>query len=159
MNSSSTEDRPSVRAMPPVVFLAFLAVAGALEYWCALDHPRGPFGLRGAIALAIFIASGSIAAYAIVAFARAGIYVNPRKPAKQIVEDGPFRFTRNPMYLGLVLVLLSLGVLLLSAWFFLSAIGPWFVLDRFVIVPEEAYLEQKFGDRYLQYRKRARRWI
>jgi protein-S-isoprenylcysteine O-methyltransferase Ste14 len=63
------------------------------------------------------------------------------------------------MYLSLVLVLFALSVLLLSLWFFLSAISLWLLFDRVAVAAEELYLEQKFGNRYVEYKSKARRWI
>jgi protein-S-isoprenylcysteine O-methyltransferase Ste14 len=63
------------------------------------------------------------------------------------------------MYLSLVLLLLALSFYLPSIWFFLSAFGLWLILDRIAVAPEESYLERKFGDRYVEYKSRVRRWI
>ena len=63
------------------------------------------------------------------------------------------------MYLSLVCILAALSILLLSIWFLLSCLGLWFILDRLAVVPEEAYLEAKFGAPYRDYKSRVRRWI
>jgi protein-S-isoprenylcysteine O-methyltransferase Ste14 len=75
------------------------------------------------------------------------------------VDEGPFKFSRNPMYLSLVVLLIALSILFLSIWFFLSSVVLCLVLDRFAVAPEEVYLAQKFGDRYVEYKTRVRRWI
>jgi protein-S-isoprenylcysteine O-methyltransferase Ste14 len=159
MDLPSTQDRPNVRVPPPLIFFAFLGIAGVLEYGVGLNYPRGPFVIRCAIALVVFIFSGYLALHAFVVLKKRGTFIDPNKPTTQIVEDAPFRFSRNPMYLSLLLVLLALSVLFLSIWFLLSAIGLWRVFDRIAVAPEEEYLEQKFGDRYTEYQSRVRRWI
>lgn len=63
------------------------------------------------------------------------------------------------MYLSLVLVLVAIAVYFLSLWFFLAALALFLLLDRIAVVPEESYLEKKFGERYLDYKSRVRRWI
>jgi protein-S-isoprenylcysteine O-methyltransferase Ste14 len=107
----------------------------------------------------LFMFSGYLALHAVVVLKKRGTFIDTNKPATQIVEDGPFRFSRNPMYLSLVVALLALSALFLSIWFFLAAIALWWIIDRIAVAPEEAYLEHKFGDRYAEYRSRVRRWI
>jgi protein-S-isoprenylcysteine O-methyltransferase Ste14 len=159
MNSTRTQDHPSVRVPPPLIFFAFLGIASALEYWWGLDHPKGPIEFRACIALFLFGFSGYLALHAVLVLKQGGTFINPGKPTQKIVDTGPFRFSRHPMYMSLVLILLALSFLFLSIWFFLSALGLWLTVDRIAVVPEELYLEQKFGDRYTAYKSRVRRWI
>ena len=90
---------------------------------------------------------------------RAGQSENPWKPTPEIVERGPFRFTRNPMYLQMVLVCIGVSVILMNFW--ILALTPICALLLYwvAIAPEEAYLERKFGEAYLSYKKRVRRWL
>ncbi len=84
---------------------------------------------------------------------------NPWKPTLQIIVRGPFRITRNPMYLQMVLVCVGVAILLWDVWILaLTPVGAW-LLQRLAIVPEEDYLERKFGDTYLAYKRRVRRWL
>jgi protein-S-isoprenylcysteine O-methyltransferase Ste14 len=153
------QDHTNVRVPPPLIFFVFLGIASVFEYGVGFSYPRGSLGLRCAVALIVFIFSGYLALHAFVVLKKRGTFIDPNKPTKQIVEDGPFKFSRNPMYLSLVLVLFGLSVLFLSIWFLLSAIGLWLMFDRFAIALEEVYLQQKFGDRYTEYKARVRRWI
>jgi protein-S-isoprenylcysteine O-methyltransferase Ste14 len=107
----------------------------------------------------VFVLSGYLALHAFVLLKKRGTFINPNRPTTQIVDDGPFSVSRNPMYLSLVVALLGLSILFLSIWFFLSAIALWLVFDRFAVAPEELYLQQKFGDRYTDYKLKVRRWI
>ena len=159
MDLPPDKDRPNVRIPPPLVFFALLCIAGVLEYWIGVDYPKGPLELRISVALIVFIFSGYLALHAFVILKKRGTYIDPNKPTTQIVDEGPFRYSRNPMYLSLVLVLLALSVLFISIWFLISAVGLWFVIDRFAVAPEELYLELKFGDRYKEYKLKVRRWI
>jgi protein-S-isoprenylcysteine O-methyltransferase Ste14 len=159
MNLPPDQDRPNVRVPPPLIFFAFLCIAGVLEYWVRLNYPRGPFVIRCAIALAVFIFSGYLALHAFVVLKKRGTFIDPNRPTTQIVVDGPFRFSRNPMYLSLVLVLFGLSVLFLSIWFLFSAAVLWLMFDRIAVIPEEEYLEQKFSNRYTEYKSHVRRWI
>ena len=146
MDLPPDQDRPNVRIPPPLVFFG-------------LDYPKGPLELRISVALIVFIILGCLALHAFVILKKRGTYIDPNKPTTQIVDDGPFKFSRNPMYLSLVLVLLALSVLFFSLWFLISAVGLWLVFDRIAVAPEELYLEQKFGDRYTEYKSKVRRWI
>jgi len=95
----------------------------------------------------------------VVLFRRSGQSEIPWKPTTSIVDRGPFRFTRNPMYLQLVLVSVGFAVMLVNWWIvLLTPICAW-ALQRLAIRPEEEYLERKFGETYLAYKRRVRRWI
>jgi protein-S-isoprenylcysteine O-methyltransferase Ste14 len=159
MDLSSNQDHPNVRIPPPLISFVFLCIAGGLEYWLGFDYPRGPLLLRLPVALIVFIFSGYLALHAFVVLKKRGTFIDPNRPTTKIVVEGPFRVSRNPMYLSLVVGLLGLSVLLLSIWFFLSAIVLRLVFDRFAVAPEELYLERKFGDRYADYKSKVRRWI
>jgi protein-S-isoprenylcysteine O-methyltransferase Ste14 len=97
--------------------------------------------------------------WSVLFFRRSGQNENPWKPTPAIVERGPYRITRNPMYLQMVLVCVGFALMLMNVWILLlTPLGAW-ILQRFAIEPEEAYLERKFGDDYRSYRQRVRRWI
>ena len=97
--------------------------------------------------------------WSVLLFRRGGQSENPWKPTLHIVDRGPFRVTRNPMYLQMVLVCIGVAVALMNWWILvLTPVGGWF-LQRLAILPEEAYLARKFGDTYLAYKRRVRRWL
>lgn len=97
--------------------------------------------------------------WSVILFRRTGQDENPWKPTPEIVDRGPFRITPNPMYLQMVLVCLGVALILANGWIVLLTPLGALVLQRFAILPEEAYLERKFGDRYRTYRRRVRRWL
>jgi protein-S-isoprenylcysteine O-methyltransferase Ste14 len=90
---------------------------------------------------------------------RAGTNVLPSQPTLSIVTDGPFRFTRNPLYVAGSLLYLGLTLIFNSVWPLVLFVPMLVVLDRGVIRREERYLEGKFGDVYLAYKARVRRWF
>ncbi|EHA1126360.1 isoprenylcysteine carboxylmethyltransferase family protein [Vibrio navarrensis] len=146
--------------IPPVaVFLLMCTGMFAVELWLAeplfrLTFPRVsallPFGLSGVVGIA-----------GVREFRKAKTTVNPVKPEKAstVVASGIFAYSRNPMYLALLLLLLSYACWLQNAITF--AFAPLFVLymNRFQIQPEERALEKRFGSAYLQYKQKVRRWI
>jgi protein-S-isoprenylcysteine O-methyltransferase Ste14 len=105
-----------------------------------------------ALALALF-------AWAIVTVTRAGSNVPTSLPTTTIVESGPYRFTRNPIYLGMFLGLIGLAIAFDDLWLLVMLV-PFALGIRYgVVAREEAYLERKFGDVYRGYRSRVRRWL
>ena len=159
MASTTSSDRPAVRIPPPLLFFVLLVIAAGIEFGAGPELPKGPLGLRGSIASVLLALAGYLALHAFVVFKKAGTAIDPGKPASQIVSEGPFRYTRNPMYLSLVAILLALTILFFSVWFLLAAIILKILLDRLAIEPEEAYLQKKFGNRYREYMTRTRRWM
>jgi protein-S-isoprenylcysteine O-methyltransferase Ste14 len=90
---------------------------------------------------------------------RAGTNVRPDRPTLVIVSDGPFRFTRNPLYLAAIGIYVSITLLVDALWP-LVLLGPMLVLlVKGVVVREEQYLAAKFGDEYRNYKTRVRRWL
>ena len=157
VTSNQGSDHPRVAVFPPLFFLVVLIVTLGLHWiapiawpWRGVPRWIGWSLLFGAVALAI---------WGRIVFARAGTNVSPRRPSTTIVIQGPYRFTRNPMYLGMSIALVGLALGLHSSWGLVLL--PVLVLGLHfgVIVREEAYLEAKFGDSYRAYRQRVRRWL
>ena len=93
------------------------------------------------------------------AIRRAGTTVDPYESTTAIVTNGPYRWTRNPIYLSFAIIYLGIALLLSAAWALLLLPIALVIIDRGVIVREEKYLEHKFGEQYLQYKAQVRRWI
>jgi protein-S-isoprenylcysteine O-methyltransferase Ste14 len=144
--------------IPPPLLYVFPFVAGLLLHWMhpVVLLPRSITAPLGVVLVALGLA---LAGAAMIAFRRARTSPIPVKPTTAIVETGPYRFTRNPMYVGLTLLYLGLTLWVGSLWPLLLLPVALFALQRFVIAREERYLEAKFGDQYLRYKARVRRWI
>ena len=144
---------------PSLVFLVF----GALMYLLAEFLPFGYFDFFGRIHLttALIIFAGIIGTIALIQFYAAKTTINPSHPgkAKKLLEKGIYTFTRNPMYLALLVLLLAWGVWLSNAFNTLLAAGFVTYMNRFQIMPEEQALSQIFGKQYKQYCLLARRWF
>jgi protein-S-isoprenylcysteine O-methyltransferase Ste14 len=89
----------------------------------------------------------------------AGTPANPYKPVSRIVTEGPFHYTRNPGYLSMAMIYTGVASLANALWAILLLPATLFVIQRGVIEREERYLERKFGEEYLRYKARVRRWI
>jgi protein-S-isoprenylcysteine O-methyltransferase Ste14 len=108
---------------------------------------------------AIFAIAFTLAIWAIVTIRKAGTRVETYKPTTTIVVNGPYRFTRNPIYLGMVLGQIGVAVAFDSLWILAALVLFYLVIRYGVIAREEAYLERKFDDVYLGYKSRVRRWL
>jgi protein-S-isoprenylcysteine O-methyltransferase Ste14 len=149
------DNSAGVVAPPPLIFALGLALGFALE--ALLDG--GSFGWARWLGVVLVVAGGALNLSFIAGFRRADTAVEPWKPTTAIVTDGPYRFTRNPAYLGMAL--LSAGIVFLAdaPWALLPLPLVLLVIDRGVIAREERYLDGLFGDEYSAYRRRVRRWI
>ena len=144
---------------PPVVAL----LVGAAMWGISLVTPpiEIPALIRVVAAFTIAVAGVVIAVSGVVAFRRASTTVNPLKPetASSLVTCGVFRFTRNPMYVGLALALLGWAVYLSSIVAYLGPLVFVLYMNRFQIAPEERALTALFGPAFADYRGRVRRWL
>ena len=156
----SSTDYADVAIKPPLLFLGALAIGCVLS----LILPIGP-GLASANALALAagltcIALGfALAALSFRRFRMAGTSVVPGEAATALIVEGPYRFTRNPIYIGFLLIYFGLAIVLTSLWVLLLLIPIAIVLQRGVVEREEAYLERQFGEPYRKYRARVPRWL
>lgn len=148
-----------LKVPPPVVVLLLGTVMWGISLTTASIAMATSVRVIAAIAMA---ASGvAIIISGAVAFRRGGTTVNPRKPetASSVVATGVYRFTRNPMYLGLVVLLVGWAVFLSSAWALAGPVIFVAYITRYQIVPEERALAAKFGDAYADYKAKVRRWL
>ena len=148
-----------LRIPPPVVALMIGAAMWALSLVAPPLAVRGPLSTSLAIALALAGVGASVAGT--LAFRRARTTVNPMKPgnASSLVTSGIYRMTRNPMYVGLALLLVGWAVYLVNVW---SALGPVVFIayiTRFQIKAEERALLALFGEQYVTYTTKVRRWL
>jgi protein-S-isoprenylcysteine O-methyltransferase Ste14 len=155
--TNAEPDSSGVRLPPPLIYLAGLALGWLLGAW----HPLGriPAPLRWTLGGALAVAGLCLLLPALRAMRRAGTAIAPTRPTTRLVVGGPFRVTRNPLYLSLVLLYAALAVLTRTLWALILLPAVVVVLQRVVIAREEAYLERRFGDEYRAYRARVRRWI
>ena len=147
------------RIPPPLVFLVF-AMGMAIAAWLGAAMALAPALRWGVVGLFILAAAG-LAPPAVIAFRRAQTTVNPVQidKASSMVTDGPFRYTRNPMYLGLTSLLVAWAFALSSPLTLLSPLLFALFITQFQIVPEERMMREKFGAAYDHYCGRVRRWI
>jgi protein-S-isoprenylcysteine O-methyltransferase Ste14 len=151
------EDSPKVITLPPLVFLGGIVAGFIVDTFLPMPFVSESYDVRIGVAL-ILIALATMA-WAVRAFNEAGTNVDVRQPAKKVVAQGPFQFTRNPMYVSMALFSIGAAIWLNSLWILLGLIIALIVTHYGVIVREEAYLEKKFGKEYSDYKAKVRRWI
>ena len=148
---------PRGPCVPPVYVLAALLLMGAFHLYFPVWQFAFPYYRHAGIALIVLAVA--LILWAAFLFHRARTGIVPFTPATFLVAGGPYRHTRNPMYVGMAGVLLGAAV-------FLGSIAPFIVIpvfialiDRRFILAEEAMLEGAFGSPYLDYKARVRRWL
>lgn len=155
--SQVPKDSAGVLFPPPLIYVIGF-VAGYLAHRArpVALVPGGSGRLVGWVVVGLGVL---LTVSALLTFVRARTAINPNKATMVIVPHGPYRFTRNPMYLGWVVMYLGAVLIANTPWPLVFLPGVVWVVDRMVIAREEGYLERKFGDVYRAYRARVRRWI
>jgi protein-S-isoprenylcysteine O-methyltransferase Ste14 len=148
-----------LRIPPPAVASAFALLMWGISR--IAPHLQVAPALRIAVAVALALIGAGVALAGVRSFRRASTTIDPLKPetASALVSAGVYRRTRNPMYLGIVFVLLAWAVWLAAPWTLLGPLGFAVFIDRFQIVPEERALRARFGAAYERYRSEVRRWL
>ncbi len=157
---NESRDNPGVIAPPPMIYAGTLIVGLVLHALFPVRLAR--FLSRTARAVLGGSLVGFAATFATLAFQtmrRAHTNVDPSQPATALVTGGPFKLTRNPLYLSLTLFYAGIAILVNTLWAMLLLPMVLLVMRKGVIEREERYLERKFGEEYLRYKASVRRWI
>jgi len=166
-----SRDIPGVIAPPPLIYLGLLFIGwGLAKLGARPDVAAAGFGwlatgfglemeVRRGAALTLIIGGLLLDGMAAGLFRRRGTAVEPWKPSTVLINEGPYRFSRNPIYVGFAITYVGLAIAM-DSWIALLLLIPClFIVDRFVIRREERYLSAKFGADYDAYRARVRRWL
>ena len=167
----SQSDNPGVIAPPPLIYLGFLLLGWGLAQLGATPRAiETDFGwlaasfdlempVRRGVALTLIVGGLLLDGMAAGLFRRRGTAVEPWKPSTVLINEGPYRFSRNPIYVGFAITYAGLAIAM-NSWVALLLLFPCLVVvDRFVIQREERYLAAKFGADYDAYRQKVRRWL
>lgn len=157
MAQEEVKDNPGVVFPPPFIFLGWLAAGFAVDYFLpapllrdSVQYSAG--GVAIALSLGLFIS-------AIRQFRKHGTNLRPDKPDTAILSEGPYRLTRNPIYLAMALLFTGISIAADAPWV-LAMLLPVLLIMNFLVIPrEERYLERAFGDEYLAYKSTTRRWL
>jgi protein-S-isoprenylcysteine O-methyltransferase Ste14 len=156
-NSKPTNGGPNPGLLrPPIIFLCAILLGIALNWAWPLHFVSPNVRLLGplvtACAVVFFLLSYR-------EFRRAGTSVQGSKRSTVIVRTGPYRFSRNPIYLAFILFVIGLSVWLNNVWMLVTLVPAVGIIARIVVPREERFLERNFSDEYLSYKSSARRWF
>lgn len=157
--TGNSPDHSNVIAPPPFIYGAAVLAGLALHWWV---WPL-PLPLEGVLAhyagWAVMAPGLLLLMWAMRSFSRADTAIIPYDTTTTIVPTGPYRFSRNPMYISMAVVQVGFALMFATAWVLVMLVPALAVIRYGVIAREERYLERKFGESYLQYKKRVRRWV
>ena len=152
------KDSPGVIILPPVLYGVAVLLALLLNWvWPLSILPNTATAIWSGIPLLLF--SGALALWGKRSMKQAGTNINPLQPATSLVITGPFRLSRNPLYLSLTLLFAGLSLIANNLWGLIALVPVLVILHFGVILREERYLEAKFSESYRQYCSQVRRWL
>ena len=158
MSPHVPEDVPQLGLVrPPLVYLASLVVGTLIQL--LRPAPFIPVALAAPVGIILVVIAIALFTSSAGKFRAAGTPVPARKPTMAIVRTGPYRFSRNPIYLAFSLLQLGVAIWVNSLWLLATLIGAMALIHYVVIPKEEQYLERRFGAEYLDYKSSVRRWI
>lgn len=148
---------PGIRIPPPLIAAVVIGCAWLMQdsFPLTIDAEGRPLFAGIAVVALAFL----LALIAAIQFLAAKTHLEPWRPTSTVIRHGIFRYSRNPIYLALCIATVGAGLLLNSWWAIIGAPLLAWLLQQFVIRREEAYLESKFGDEYLAYKRTVRRWL
>ena len=155
--SADKKDNPGVVGHPPLILLGFLLGAFLIDYYLPL--PVLPAEVQYSLGGVLIAGGVAVFVLAVRPMRRAGTNIPTNKATTAIVSGGPYRYSRNPIYLSATIASVGIAVMADSVWVLASLIPFLIIINRGVIDREEKYLENKFGKDYLDYKASVRRWL
>ncbi|MGN6466523.1 MAG: methyltransferase family protein [Rhizobiaceae bacterium] len=157
---SAIERGPIHFPWPPILYVAAILASIVLSWAVPLPWLAEPLaGMLLVAGIVLGAAAIALVLTAIHMMHKANTSVRLDRPAQHLVQNGPFSISRNPIYLGNTLFMIGIGLAAGMLWFIILAIVAAFLTQKLAIEREEPHLDQRFGKKYRDYRKRVRRWI
>jgi protein-S-isoprenylcysteine O-methyltransferase Ste14 len=158
--SGSLPASSGVRVFPPAIYLGGLLIGFVVQFlWPVSLATNGGVSLVRIAGGGLLLIGVIFIAAAAMAFRHAGTSPNPTRPTTALTNVGPYRYSRNPMYVGLAVIQAGVALLANAVWPLVTLPFVLFIVKRFVIDREERYLEAKFGADYRSYKSAVRRWL
>lgn len=159
-NAKSAPNTAGVIAPPPLIYLGFLILGLALEFLMVRTQGLDmPVSLRWTVVAVLILTGAAAIAAAVLRFRRAGTPAPPWQPTTAFVVQGIYRFTRNPMYLGMTLIYCAIAVAADAPVVFWMLIPLCVTIHYGVVLREERYMADKFGTAYIDYTNSVPRWL
>ena len=152
------QDSPGVKFIPPIPYLLCLITGGAIEYFMPSDFTL-PRSARLALGLTLGAAAFWFMAWGRGMFHKQGTSEKTFEPATALVVEGAYRYSRNPMYVGMTGFLLGIGLAAGSFWLLLACLPFCLYILLYVVPCEEEYMHRRWGEAYLDYCRQVRRWL
>ncbi len=154
MNNKDT----SGATMPvPMVYFIFILMGLGVDYFWPFSFL--PQSILNPIGYTVIILSFLLFGLVLREFSKSNTSIDHRKPTTEVIVSGPFRYSRNPVYVSLTMLVIGIAIVADSIWVIVTAVPSVLIIHYFVILKEETYLLDKFGDEYQQYMRTVRRWI
>lgn len=152
---------PAVRVPPPLLYLLPMAMGFIAQYFVPIGIVTGvrPAHMLRLVGCAEILIGAALNVWALRTFHRLHTTVLPHRPARALAAEGPYKLTRNPMYLGFAIIYLGIAFVANAFWVLLFLPEAIAFVSLFVIGREESYLRREFGSEYDDYRARVRRWL
>ncbi|MCG8015105.1 MAG: isoprenylcysteine carboxylmethyltransferase family protein [Candidatus Thiodiazotropha sp. 'RUGA'] len=157
MAIDKSEDHADVILPPPVIHMVSIGLAGVIGYYFPLPLPD--WVILQWVGAMLSAAAITITLWGMREFHASRNPVAPIRPVNRLMVSGPYRFTRNPLYLSLILLQLGLALFFLNGWMAVLLLPVAIIVHVYVVAREEAYLLRRFGSDYQAYQERVRRWI
>lgn len=147
----------AVKFPPPLIFVIGMVIGYAIQHRFPASLEESEYlNLFGKFLITVGI---FILGYALYLFFKAKTEIEPWKPTSSIITTGLFAYSRNPIYAAFCITTVGLGLIFNNMWMLISFIPSAIFVYHLAIKKEERYLEQKFGDEYLEYKQKVRRWL
>lgn len=156
MTLEKDEKGASVKFPPPLIFLILMFAAYGMHYIWPIDISGSKLKYIGIV---MVLLGFGIVILVSQSFKRVKTNIEPWKPTTTIISNGVFAYSRNPIYVAFCLITIGVGISLNSIWILFSVIPCVMLVYYIAIKKEEVYLEEKFGEEYLQYKSKVRRWL
>ena len=150
-------DAPDVKIIPPLVYLAGIVIGFLATIW--MPTKVAPNSVAWTVGGILICCGAVLTGSALLKFKDVGTTVRPDRAASTLVIAGPYKISRNPMYLGLALIYLGIAIAGQSVWALILLPVVLAIIQRRAIEPEEAFLEKRFGANYVSYKEMVWRWL
>lgn len=159
MDDKTNMSAPAVKFPPPLLYIGAMLAGGLLDHFLPIPGIAVSSTILKPLGSILFLAGVVVNLAALMQFRRQKENPIPWTGSEQIIAEGIYKITRNPMYFGMTLIALGAGLFFASYAIVGLGLLASITIDRLVILREEVYLEQRFGQSYADYKRRVRRWI
>ncbi len=159
MNDENTKDHANVKTIPPLIPLTFIAVSWLVNRFIYPLSIPVPTNIQTVIAYVLIVVSSILFGFSLYFFFKTRQNPEPHTPTNALYTGGIFKITRNPIYLGFLVAQVVVAIKLNNLYVILTLPFVFWLLNKWVIDPEEVYLQKLFGQEYLDYKNKVRRWL